>query len=451
MDLSPLENSKNLGQLMVKLHDVYNDYKDDMFGTVFSQNRISDVVEEILLERDITPKEEHLVTEILVTLIREAELKLKAALADRISVIDGAPNQLSLELANDEINVARPILENSTSLSDDDLVYLINTKDSEHWQSIARRRTLDESIINKLADTNDNLTHNSLLKNFNIRLTHYTGKKIAELAKSTPFLAEGLLGRDELSKSIIIDIYQHVGEALQSQIEEKYNYTSDELIKAINDLSSELSSGETRDIAPEEIINLKEEIIVEVSPPQGTTVSSESRSEIPTEPHSKLTPEQIKYRAATTISASGGSDALKKKAPQDLLSPEEYKIAQRYKQTGKLTVSLMTRHLRRRQFKSFIAQLAVFSDLEPALIATLLGQINGQGLAIICHATDLTKADFMNLYLLTQPMRLSRTGTPQGSISKAMDYYSRTNREQSLIIVKDKFKSLNGAKPSEES
>jgi hypothetical protein len=441
MDLSPLENSKNLGQLMVKLHDVYNDYKDDMFGTVFSQNRISDVVEEILLERDITPKEEHLVTEILVTLIREAELKLKAALADRISVIDGAPNQLSLELANDEINVARPILENSTSLSDDDLVYLINTKDSEHWQSIARRRTLNESIINKLADTNDNLTHNSLLKNFNIRLTHYTGKKIAELAKSTPFLAEGLLGRDELSKSIVIEIYQHVGEALQNQIEQKYNYTSTELNKAISDLSSELSSSDALDKLPEEIIQYKDEVTVEDLPYEDKPTALRSRTEIPSESHSQLTPDQIKYRAATTIAASGGSDSLKKRAPQDLLSPEEYAVAQRYKQSGKLTVSLMTRHLRRRQFKSFIAQLAVFSDLEPALIADLLRQVNGQGLAIICQATDLTKADFMNLYLLTQPLRLSRSGTPQGSISKAMDYYSKTNREQARIIVKDKFHS----------
>jgi hypothetical protein len=43
--------------------------------------------------------------------------------------------------------------------------------------------------------------------------------------------------------------------------------------------------------------------------------------------------------------------------------------------------------------------------------------------------------------LLTQPLRLSRSGTPQGSISKAMDYYSKTNREQARIIVKDKFHS----------
>ena len=339
MDLSPLEHSKNLGQLMVKLHDVYNDYKDDMFGTVFSQNRISDVVEEILLERDITPEEQNLVTEVLVTLIREAELKLKAALADRISVIDDAPNQISLELANAEINVARPILENSTSLSDDDLVYLINTKTSEHWQSIARRRTLDESIINKLADTNDNLTHNSLLKNFNIRLTQYSGRKIAELAKTTPFLAEGLLGRDELSKSIIIDIYQHVGQALQSQIEEKYNYTSDELIKAINDLSSELSSGDTLELdqAEADEVDVKTEDQqeslqphakgpIEVVQTDNHANTLQSRTEIPTEPHSKLTPDQIKYRAATTILRQKGPktcSALKNTPLQNAISNQE--------------------------------------------------------------------------------------------------------------------------------
>lgn len=408
MDFSPLEKSENLGHLMVKLHDVYNEYKKDIFGTVFSQNRISDVVEEILTEDNVTEEEQALVTEILLALIKEAETKLKAAIADRISVIDDAPHQLSFELAKNDIDVARAILENSVTLTDDDLIYLINTKNSEHWQSIARRRSLEDAIINKLADTNDTLTYNSLLKNFSIRLTHYCGGKIAEKAKKEPFLASGLLSRDELSKSIIIDIYQHVGDAIQQQIQKKYNYTSDELKKAIQDISHELSDGEA--------LTTRQFDAYEQTAQSGND-SEAADNGIISHKEAFLDTERI--------------------TKQD----EEYQTALKYKNSGELDIALMMRHLRRKQFRSFICQLAVLSDLDPGLIKDILRQPFGKGLAIICVALDISKADYMNFFLLTQPLRGSSRIVSDANISKAMSTYSRIDPRQAAKIMENKFNS----------
>jgi|TARA_R110002126_G_scaffold13118_3_gene56721 uncharacterized protein (DUF2336 family) len=409
MDFSLLEKSENLGHLMVKLHDVYNEYKQDIFGTVFSQNRISDVVEEILTEDNITEQEQELVTEILLALIKDAEEKLKAAISDRISVIDDAPNKLARALANDEITVARPILENSVSLNDDDLVYLINTKEQDHWRSIARRRSLDDAIINKLSETSDSHTYNELLKNFNIRLTQYSGKKIAERAKKEHFLANSLIGRDELSQSIIIDIYQHVGEALQQAIQKKYNYTSEELNKAISEISSEISSGEAMSTKP---MDAYESGYVG----DGGTESDES------------------LRVISHKDAFLETELMSK-------NDEEYKVALRYKQNGELTIDLMTRHLRRKQFRSFIAQLAVMSKLDPGLVKDILRQPYGKGLAIICIALDVSKKDYMNFYLLSQPLRGSSRIVSDGNISKAMAAYSRTDPRQAQKVMENNFNS----------
>ncbi|MCS5596346.1 MAG: DUF2336 domain-containing protein [Alphaproteobacteria bacterium] len=407
MDFSPLEKSENLGHLMVKLHDVYNEYKQDIFGTVFSQNRISDVVEEILTEDNITEEEQALVTEILLALIKEAESKLKAAIADRISVIDGAPHKLSFELANNEIEVARPILENSVTLTDDDLIYLINTKTGEHWQSIARRRSLEDAIINKLADTNDTMTYNALLKNFSIRLTHYSGGKIAEKAQKEHLLASGLLARDELSKSIILDIYQHVGEALQRQIQKKYNYSSEELNKAIHDISHELSDGEALSTAH---MDAYEQTALDDSE-EGENAGIISHKE------AFLDTERI--------------------TKQD----EEYQTALKYKNNGELDIALMIRHLRRKQFRSFICQLAVLSELDPGLIKDILRQPYGKGLAIICVGLDISKADYMNFFLLTQPLRGSSRIVSDANISKAMSTYSRVDPRNAAKILENKFNS----------
>ena len=101
----------------------------------------------------------------------------------------------------------------------------------------------------------------------------------------------------------------------------------------------------------------------------------------------------------------------------------------------------MVRHLRRKQFKSFIAQLSVYSGLEPDLVHDILKQQYGRGLAIICVALDITKADYMNLYLLTQPLRGSSRIIKDSSISKAMDSFDHTDRKQARLIVKNGFRT----------
>ena len=71
-------------------------------------NTVSDLFTED--EQTLTERERALMTDILNQLIREVEMTVRRHLSERVSVLPHAPRELILTLANDAIDVARPIL-----------------------------------------------------------------------------------------------------------------------------------------------------------------------------------------------------------------------------------------------------------------------------------------------------------------------------------------------------
>ena len=65
-------------------------------------------------------------------------------------------------------------------------------------------------------------------------------------------------------------------------------------------------------------------------------------------------------------------------------------------------------------------------------------QENGQGLAIACRATSLTKGDFMSLYLLTGRMRHEGGKiVNQTELSNALRYFDKVTTAQARRILAD--------------
>src|SRR5450432_1407959 len=68
----------------------------------------------------LTDRERALMTEILRQLIHDVEGSVRRALAERLSQEKDAPHDLVLALAQDQIEVAHPILLNSSVLCDEE-------------------------------------------------------------------------------------------------------------------------------------------------------------------------------------------------------------------------------------------------------------------------------------------------------------------------------------------
>jgi uncharacterized protein (DUF2336 family) len=369
MDLSFLDQSSTVTPLLVRLYDsqkLKGLFRDDSSSA--RQELITAISE--LLDMELSVRESELVADVMIGLMRQAEFDIRKALAERLSVLDNVPLRLILQLANDEIGVAEPILRHSPVLGDLDLIYIIKNQGPSHWRFIAKRQAMSAQVMNMLADTHDFETALSLIENKNITLSSHTMVVLSDLAQNSDSLALPLLQRDEVSADLAKRLYRFAGEAVKAYIEKEYNISESVIVDALDDVMQELMDS----------------------------------AKISTE----FTPSVAMVRAA-----------------------------ERYKEKGLLTVKLMLSALRRGQIPSFVAQFARYSGLSSRTVIEILSQPSGQGLAVACKAFEITKEDFISIYLLTNRIRNKGRMADLQDMSRAIGYFDRIGHDVAQGIMKN--------------
>lgn len=176
---------------------------------------LGDAVTDLFTTIDLSLREREIVSDILITMLKQAEKDLRRALADRLAVLPQAPLRVILHLSNDEIDVAGPILEKSPVLEDIDLMLIIEVQKSPYWQSIARRQDLKAPVVRALVDTKDPDTAVVLVKNDKAQIPADSYAVLAEMAAVSNDLTGPLLARADLPQDLIAVIYAHAGRKLE--------------------------------------------------------------------------------------------------------------------------------------------------------------------------------------------------------------------------------------------
>ncbi|MCB1783422.1 MAG: DUF2336 domain-containing protein [Alphaproteobacteria bacterium] len=202
-----------------------------------------------ILEKGVSPRESELVADVLIGLMRQAEKDLRQALSEQLSVMDNVPLRLVLQLANDDIEIARPVLMQSTVLGDMDLIYIIKSKPASYWQAIATRQALGDQVINILVETRDFDTAVALAENEGITLTERAITVLSDLAQGHDALAAPLLRRDETTPDVAAQLYNFVGQQIKQFILQNYDVDTGAILRAVDrtvqEFSVEVKSDET--------------------------------------------------------------------------------------------------------------------------------------------------------------------------------------------------------------
>lgn len=229
-----------LSPLLVGLYDTHRSYaQKDLRDFSFKEKLCEQMTALLSVSSRVSDTE--MITDILVSLIKQSERDLKAALSERMSTLSNVPLRLLLQLVNDDIDVAKPVLENSPVFNDLDLLYIIQSRDTSFWQAIAARRALHENVVDALAETRDIPTAKVLVHNDTISFSDYAVSVLGELAVSDDSLAEPLLMRPDVPQEIARKLYSYVGEEIKSMIAKRYQISSPEIIEAIEDVVSEFT------------------------------------------------------------------------------------------------------------------------------------------------------------------------------------------------------------------
>ena len=136
--------------------------------------------------------------EVLCQLAELVETEARAHVAKLLAPLDRAPGNVVVKLANDEIQVAQPLLEFSNVLSDDDLIEIVMNQSEDHRVAIAGRQQVTERVGDAIVEHGKTASVQRLVRNANAELGPQALGRLVERATTDADIAADLRGREDI-------------------------------------------------------------------------------------------------------------------------------------------------------------------------------------------------------------------------------------------------------------
>ena len=156
--------------------------------------------------------------EIMGGMINQVEAMVRQHLSETISNVSNAPRDLILSLANDEVEVALPVLQNSEVLQDDDLVEIVEKHSQEHLNAIAQRAMVGETITDALVKKGNDTVLGTLVGNNGAQFSRNGMETAVERTKDNDELNLTLVMRKDVPADLAQDMFWRVSSAMREKI-----------------------------------------------------------------------------------------------------------------------------------------------------------------------------------------------------------------------------------------
>lgn len=151
----------------------------------------------------------------------DMEVAVRAHLAERLSNVPTAPRSLIVQLANDAIEVARPLLMKSLSFEDTDLVALAKLQGQSHLQALSQRANVPAAVTDVIVARADDATLEVLVQNQTAALSRSALETMVSRAEKNTRLQGPLAQRRELPADLMHEMFLFVSSSLKKMLMER--------------------------------------------------------------------------------------------------------------------------------------------------------------------------------------------------------------------------------------
>lgn len=183
----------------------------------------------------LNDRERELTRDILRRLTRDVEMAIRIALAERLADDPTAPPDLIVLLADDAIEVARPIILRSPLLTDSDMVRLVVECDVAHQEAVASRPHIGEAVTAVLAKCDAESVLVALVRNVTAKISQASYDVLVEKSRRITPLQEPIVRRADLPSELADRMCAWVSTALKAYIVDNYNVDPTRIRTAIRE------------------------------------------------------------------------------------------------------------------------------------------------------------------------------------------------------------------------
>ena len=176
-------------------------------------------------------------------LAEEIEVEVRAQLSERLARYDRAPTNVIQKLAlDDSIEVARPVLEQSTQLDDEALVATAWSKSQEHMLAISRRKSIGTAVTDVLVARGDSAVVNSLARNGGASFSSPSLLHMVKRAEGDSILAEQLGLRKDVPRHLFQQLIAKATADVRKRLQSERPEMMEEIGASVVDVAGELQS-----------------------------------------------------------------------------------------------------------------------------------------------------------------------------------------------------------------
>jgi uncharacterized protein (DUF2336 family) len=179
---------------------------------------LREVTDVFFVEKIQSPQQTAAFDHILQTLTAKMEAAVRIELAERFATSDNAPKGLIRMLAMDAPSVARPVLEQSKVLSEQDLLDVVQSRGQAHLRAVSSRTDLSERVTDAIVETADDDTLYVLARNDTAVLSRASHEVLVDRAAQNPNLQEAVVDRESLPPDLLNEMYFVVEARLREKI-----------------------------------------------------------------------------------------------------------------------------------------------------------------------------------------------------------------------------------------
>lgn len=163
-------------------------------------------------------KESGLAHAVLHLLVRDVAKEVRRSLAEAAATSQTLPASIAMQLARDEIEIARPILEKSPVLTDEALIEVVRTNAVQYALAVSARARLSEAVGDALVETGNRDVVARVLANDGAAISHRALERVVHDHRADAEVEQRLIRRPELPYEVVEQLVTAVGERIEWEL-----------------------------------------------------------------------------------------------------------------------------------------------------------------------------------------------------------------------------------------
>ncbi len=162
--------------------------------------------------------ERKMAEDIFRVMVKDAEVRVREALALNLKENPNIPHGVAVSLAKDVEHVALPILQYSDLLTDADLIEIIASQSQEKQVAIAKRASVSETVSENLVDSGNEKAVASLIANEGARISESSLLKAVDTLGDKEGVQDAMVHRAKLPVTVSERLVTVVSEKLAANL-----------------------------------------------------------------------------------------------------------------------------------------------------------------------------------------------------------------------------------------